>query len=281
MLDRSWEVQPVTWSQLTWWDPLPCGQLLLAHLGKSASGVCGGPLFPSPAVSMRPNPPTPHRRLPPTHLNFNNVGGGGSSSSSPIPFTRRRSVATVASYLSLSSSSSMSNCSPLAVPLPLSPDSFSSVFLPDSPPWLGESPLNTGACAGGGSLREFSVALPFHEASTSPGSNEKSPDSLGLQGVSRSFTVNSDSAAMMSHHHNRNGGGGGGGGSVSLLPTPPNSNELNTRRRGGGGMGGGTVPAGNVQRQKMFSFPAPPPILSPGLLPMPPPLLSRPPPFLR
>jgi hypothetical protein len=246
VLDRSWEVEPVTWSQLTWWDPLPCGQLLLAHLHQAAPL-----LLPSPAASMQPNPPTPHRRLPPTHLTF----GGGSSSSSPIPFTRRRTV-TAASY----SSTTTSNCSPLAIPLPLSPDSFSSVFLPDSPPL--ESPPGDG-CSSGISVVS-SVAIPFHESSNSP---PNCRTTLAL--TTRSYTATSDSAAIILRFQR--------GGNVSLLPTPPNSEELNSKRRGGAGCG----PGQRSMSHKMFNFPAPPPILSPGLLPIPPPLLSQPPPFLR
>ena len=26
LLDRSWEKESITWTGLTWWDPLPCGQ---------------------------------------------------------------------------------------------------------------------------------------------------------------------------------------------------------------------------------------------------------------
>lgn len=291
VLDRSWEVQPVTWSQLTWWDPLPCGQLLLAHLAATA----GPPLLaPSPAVSMRPNPPTPHRRrLLPTHLNFNSSGGGDggggySSSSSPIPFTRRRSVTTIASS-SLSSSATMSNCSSLAVPLPPSPDdSFSSVFLPDSPPSSGSSPVEIGADS---NMKEFSVA--FRHTANLPDSTDGGKSPVGPQRCSslRSFTANSDSEAMIVRQRQRSGGGGGGG-SVSLLPTPPNSEEYNPRRRGGGGVCAVAATAHGQQQQqqlqqrslsqhKMFSFPAPPPpTLSAGLLPVPPPLLSRPPPYL-
>jgi hypothetical protein len=111
VLDRSWEVQPVTWSQLTWWDPIPCGQLLMGHLQQEEFSL----YFPSPALSMLNNPPTPQKRrkMQPTQLNF--------QASSPIPAVRRSSL--------LSNSSG-----PLAWPLPPSPDSFSSVFLPNSSP---------------------------------------------------------------------------------------------------------------------------------------------------
>ena len=77
VLDRSWEVQPVTWSALTWWDPLPCGKELIASLGNTE------PLpFPSPALSVVGHPPTPRRKLPPQALNFR------SSSASPSPNNR-------------------------------------------------------------------------------------------------------------------------------------------------------------------------------------------------
>ena len=49
VLDRSWEVQSITWSNLTWWDPLPCGQELLASI-KTSDPL---PLpHPSPALSL-------------------------------------------------------------------------------------------------------------------------------------------------------------------------------------------------------------------------------------
>lgn len=58
VLDRSWEVQPVTWSQLTWWDPMPCGQILMSHLHHDEFSI----YLPSPAFSMHNNPPTPQKR---------------------------------------------------------------------------------------------------------------------------------------------------------------------------------------------------------------------------
>jgi len=57
VLDRSWEIQPVTWSQLTWWDPVPCGQSLLLQIYREDLSI-----YPSPALSMLNNPPTPHRK---------------------------------------------------------------------------------------------------------------------------------------------------------------------------------------------------------------------------
>jgi len=116
VLDRSWEVQPVTWSQLTWWDPIPCGQILMSHLHRDEFGM----YLPSPAFSMHNNPPTPQKRrkMQPTQLNFQN-------SSSPIQM-RRSSI--------ISNSSLVGNNSPLAWPLPPSPDSFTSVFLPNLSP---------------------------------------------------------------------------------------------------------------------------------------------------
>jgi len=101
VLDRSWETRPVTWSNLTWWDPLPCGQSLVSSLSSSQ------PLaLPSPALSVVGQPPTPRRHLPPTQLKFRSF----SVSPSPIP-TRTDS--------------------PLAWPLPPSPhsQSYNSVFL--------------------------------------------------------------------------------------------------------------------------------------------------------
>ena len=103
VLDRSWETRPVTWSNLTWWDPLPCGLDLVTSLRSSE------PLpLPSPALSVAGQPPTPRRRLHPTQLQFRSC----SVSPSPIP-TR--------------------SLSPLAWPLPPSPSpdsqSYNSVFL--------------------------------------------------------------------------------------------------------------------------------------------------------
>ena len=112
MLDRSWEVQSITWSNLTWWDPLPCGQELLSTIKTS------DPLpLPSPALSLLGHPPTPHRKLPPTHLSFRSM----STSPSPIP-PRTNPRYSIGEHHSYSSS-------PLAWPLPPSPDSYNSVFL--------------------------------------------------------------------------------------------------------------------------------------------------------
>lgn len=198
VLDRSWEIQPVTWSQLTWWDPIPCGQRLISQIQKEDIPYP----FPSPALSMLTNPPTPHRRrkMHPTHLSFR------SSSPSPIPPRRP---------------SSYSNSSPLAWPLPPSPESYSSVFLPNTPP---------------------EPVTPYSYPSSVPLSPTLPP---------RSFTV-SDSMLRR----------------ASLLPTPPDSEE---RLRKGQ----------RSHSYKIFNFPLPPPTLSPGLLPVPPPLLTRPPPLYR
>ena len=85
VLDRSWEVQPVTWSSLTWWDPLPCGQELLRSLTNP------DPLpFPSPALSVMCHPPSPRRKLPPTSLNFRST----SVSPSPIPLRGHHQLCT-------------------------------------------------------------------------------------------------------------------------------------------------------------------------------------------
>ena len=121
VLDRSWEVQSITWSNLTWWDPLPCGQELLSSIK-----TCDPLPEPSPALSMLGHPPTPRRKLPPTHLSFRSM----STSPSPIP-PRTNPRYTFGDPRSYSSS-------PLAWPLPPSPDSFNSVFLnsdSSSPPY--------------------------------------------------------------------------------------------------------------------------------------------------
>jgi len=115
VLDRSWETQSVTWSQLTWWDPLPCGAELVS-LVTSPSPL---PL-PSPSHSLLGHPPSPARSLPPTHLNFRSR----SSTPSPVPgsgYNRRHSR-----------SDSLDSLSPLAMPLPHSPESYNSVFHPSS-----------------------------------------------------------------------------------------------------------------------------------------------------
>jgi len=115
VLDRSWEVQPVTWGALTWWDPLPCGKELIASLGNTE------PLpFPSPALSVVGHPPTPGRKLPPQALNFRS----SSASPSPIPLARGHANRQYTFR-------GRSGSSPLAFPLPPSPDSqsFNSVFL--------------------------------------------------------------------------------------------------------------------------------------------------------
>jgi len=106
----------VTWGSLTWWDPLPCGQDLLRSLNNP------DPLpFPSPALSVMCHPPSPRRKLPPTNLNFRST----SASPSPIPLRgHHHQRYSYGDFLSHSSS-------PLAYPLPPSPDSqsYNSVFL--------------------------------------------------------------------------------------------------------------------------------------------------------
>jgi len=135
VLDRSWEVQPVTWGALTWWDPLPCGKELIASLGNT------DPLpFPSPALSVVGHPPTPRRKLPPQALNFRSSSASpspippqalnfrsSSESPSPIPLARGHAARQYTFR-------DRSGSSPLAFPLPPSPDSqsFNSVFLPSS-----------------------------------------------------------------------------------------------------------------------------------------------------
>ena len=32
LLDRSWEKESITWTGLTWWDPLPCGQKFVVQV---------------------------------------------------------------------------------------------------------------------------------------------------------------------------------------------------------------------------------------------------------
>ena len=126
VLDRSWETQCVTWSNLTWWDPLPCGQQLVAQV--TTPNV--PPPLPSPALSLRCHPPSPRHRLLPNRLS--------------LPASHSRA-------LSSSFSASPYSCSSLAWPLPPSPDSYNSynsVFLssdtsPDYPlPPTPSSPFN-------------------------------------------------------------------------------------------------------------------------------------------
>jgi len=61
LLDRSWEKESITWTGLTWWDPLPCGQDFVVQVTRYLQ-----PPLPSPALSLLCNPPTP--RLPSSHL---------------------------------------------------------------------------------------------------------------------------------------------------------------------------------------------------------------------
>jgi len=154
VLDRSWEVQPVTWGALTWWDPLPCGKELIASLGST------DPLpFPSPALSVVGHPPTPRRKLPPQALNFRS----SSASPSPIPpqALNFRSCSDSPSPIPLARGLAnrqytfrdRSGSSPLAFPLPPSPDSqsFNSVFLHSSessdpsPSYQQQQPVMTKA----------------------------------------------------------------------------------------------------------------------------------------
>ena len=101
VLDRSWETQSVTWTGLTWWDPLPCGSELLSQVTRPHLPL---PLL-SPSLSLLCHPPSPQ---------YQDISSQSSISSSPTPVH--------SSYSS----------SPLAWPLPLSPDSYNSVFLPNS-----------------------------------------------------------------------------------------------------------------------------------------------------
>jgi len=149
VLDRSWEVQSITWSNLTWWDPLPCGQELLSSIKTS------DPLpHPSPALSLLGHPPTPGRKLPPTHLSFRSM----SASPSPIP-TRTNPPYSFDDPRSYSSS-------PLAWPLPPSPDSYNSVFLHSSD---SSSPSYPFPCTPSSiSPTQFICSSPFNIAPTAP-----------------------------------------------------------------------------------------------------------------
>ena len=37
LLDRSWEKESITWTGLTWWDPLPCGQDFVVQVQLSSA----------------------------------------------------------------------------------------------------------------------------------------------------------------------------------------------------------------------------------------------------
>ena len=159
VLDRSWETRPVTWSNLTWWDPLPCGLDLVSSL-KSTEPL---PL-PSPALSVIGQPPTPERRLPPTKLQFRSC----STSPSPIP---ARPQPRYSSYCD----------SPLAWPLPPSPDSqsYNSVFLhsdSSSPPYQ-VTPTPS-------SLSSHYCSSPIYSESNKP-MFPTPPDCVGSQDVPR------------------------------------------------------------------------------------------------
>jgi len=114
LLDRSWEKESITWTGLTWWDPLPCGQDFVVQVTRYLQ-----PPLPSPALSLLCNPPTPKLSL--SHL---------------TSFPPRLQVR------SLSTSYSLSEVCPLANP---SPESYQSVFStsPDYafPPTPSSSPL--------------------------------------------------------------------------------------------------------------------------------------------
>ena len=147
VLDRSWETRPVTWSNLTWWDPLPCGLALVSSL-RSPDPMPA----PSPALSVVGQPPTPKRRLPPTQLQFRSC----SISPSPSPISARP-PARYSSYCD----------SPLALPLPPSPSpdsqSYNSVFLhsdSSSPPYQ-EAPTPS-------SLSSHYCSSPMYPDTTKP-----------------------------------------------------------------------------------------------------------------
>lgn len=101
-LDRSWELHPNTWSSMTWWDPLACGDSLLTSL-LSDNARCPPP---SPTTSLYTNPPTPFefRDPPPTPTNFSFRGSASSSDPSALRRTSDESI-----------------FSPLAWPLPTTP----------------------------------------------------------------------------------------------------------------------------------------------------------------
>jgi len=228
VLDRSWETQSVTWSQLTWWDPLPCG----AELVSLVTSPCPLPL-PSPSHSLMGHPPSPNRSLPPTHLNFR------SRSSTPSPVEG-------SAYRRYSLTGSDSSCSPLAWPLPHSPDSYTSVFLPSSyssspdclhlPPTPDyPSPLiNTP------SISYLSSSLPqahSHNLSMSkPSANtilSKASFSHNNPTCSAPFPYNTSTP--------------------SFYPTPPNTDTPVHRQRPF------FIPQSKVRARKMFNFPFVPP----------------------
>ena len=143
LLDRSWEKESITWTGLTWWDPLPCGQdfVVQVRLIWTISGFIKWknlftsflqvtrylqPPLPSPAFSLLCNPPTP--KLSSSHL---------------ARFPSRLQVR------SLSTSYSLNEACTLANP---SPESYQSVFStsPDYafPPTPSSSPpLLSQPCA--------------------------------------------------------------------------------------------------------------------------------------
>jgi len=121
LLDRSWEKESITWTGLTWWDPLPCGQDFVVQVTRYLQ-----PPLPSPAFSLLCNPPTP--KLSSSHL---------------ARFPSRLQVR------SLSTSYSLNEACTLANP---SPESYQSVFStsPDYafPPTPSSSPpLLSQPCA--------------------------------------------------------------------------------------------------------------------------------------
>jgi len=122
LLDRSWEKESITWTGLTWWDPLPCGQDFVVQVTRYLQ-----PPLPSPALSLLCNPPTP--RLPSSHLTH---------------FPSRLQAKSLSTSYSLNEAScTLAN---------LSPDSYQSVFStsPDYafPPTPSSSPpLLSQPCA--------------------------------------------------------------------------------------------------------------------------------------
>nr|AQS22639.1 hypothetical protein [Pseudodiaptomus poplesia] len=120
ILDRSWEVHPVTWSQLTWWDPIPGGEALLSHLVCPSPSISSSCISCSRSLSTSASPPTPNWCL-------NGIGNQGWESAN-FNFGNRRPPSyiygTDGSWFYCSSGEGMGDLN-----LPSPTDSLSSVFL--------------------------------------------------------------------------------------------------------------------------------------------------------
>ena len=69
LLDRSWEKESITWTSLTWWDPLPCGQDFVVQVQLSTAVAfalfflpgheisSSAPPFPCSINSLQPSYP--------------------------------------------------------------------------------------------------------------------------------------------------------------------------------------------------------------------------------